>query len=246
VTIVDCPGEQRFYGVYCSPIMKYRSKLHPFAYRFKESGAAVCVHFNVIRQCRNASVGRWPHSQPTRLVSYTSDGGDVKRLASASLLRRFDAVQAGPIYSSFPNNREEMNMKQQYRFLIALALLLTGLALVPYIGLSAEPSGEQRYADADEPAPVQVAIQNFAFSPAIVTVTTGTTVRWVNMDNVDHTVTSNGGIFDSGNLSPSNNFEVLFDTAGTYPYFCTLHPAMTGQIVVVDVPFDVYLPAVFR
>jgi plastocyanin len=68
----------------------------------------------------------------------------------------------------------------------------------------------------------------------------------VNQDGVDHTVTSTGGLFDSGNLESGDDFEYRFDTAGTFPYFCTLHPSMTGEVVVVEQTPDAYLPIILR
>jgi plastocyanin len=65
-------------------------------------------------------------------------------------------------------------------------------------------------------------------------VTVGTTVVWVNQDSVTHTVTSSpdGGMFDSGNIPPGCAWSRKFDMAGTYPYYCHIHPNMTGTLSV--------------
>ena len=71
------------------------------------------------------------------------------------------------------------------------------------------------------------------FSPANLTVKVGKTVTWVNKDTVTHTVTSDGSsLFDSGFMPTGATFQFSFTTAGTYPYYCTVHPFMKGTIVV--------------
>src|SRR2546422_5977612 len=71
------------------------------------------------------------------------------------------------------------------------------------------------------------------FSPANLTVKVGKTVTWVNKDTVAHTVTTDGSsLFDSGVVPTGATFQFSFTTAGTYPYYCTVHPFMKGTIVV--------------
>jgi plastocyanin len=78
------------------------------------------------------------------------------------------------------------------------------------------------------------------FSPNTLNVASGTTVTWKNMDTVSHYVTSGnpsdnttGTIFDSGNLiKPGGAYQFTFANAGTYNYFCTVHPWMIGQVIV--------------
>lgn len=77
-----------------------------------------------------------------------------------------------------------------------------------------------------------VKIQNFAFSPATLTVTAGTTVTWKNFDDVAHTATSDNGVFDSGSLAKDETYTYTFDEAGTFNYHCTPHPQMTAKVVV--------------
>jgi len=77
-----------------------------------------------------------------------------------------------------------------------------------------------------------VMIDNFSFAPVATTVTIGTTVTWINHDDVPHNVVSTGGQFKSTVLDTGDQFSHRFDTPGTYSYFCTLHPRMTGQVLV--------------
>jgi len=78
----------------------------------------------------------------------------------------------------------------------------------------------------------QVMIDNFTFTPQRVTVKAGTTVTWVNEDDIPHTVAATGKEFKSKVLDTDDKFAFTFMTAGTYEYFCSLHPHMTGTIVV--------------
>jgi plastocyanin len=78
----------------------------------------------------------------------------------------------------------------------------------------------------------QVTIQNFSFGPGALTVSAGTTVTWTNSDSVTHTVTAMDGSFDSSNLEPGQQFSFTFSLPGTYTYHCSIHPFMTGQVVV--------------
>jgi plastocyanin len=77
-----------------------------------------------------------------------------------------------------------------------------------------------------------ISMENFAFNPSTLTVSNGTTVTWINNDNVDHTVTAEGGLFDSGTLTKGENFTYTFTEPGTYSYSCSIHPSMKGTIIV--------------
>lgn len=138
-------------------------------------------------------------------------------------------------------------MQKNARFLIAFAIFLSGMALVPFAVFPSEQITWQQFADAYQPPDEQVSIEEFAFTPGTIIITTGTTVRWTNEDSVAHTVTSDpAGVFDSGTLQPGETFEYRFDTPGTYPYLCTLHPSMTGTVIVSEQVFSIYLPMVTR
>jgi plastocyanin len=75
-------------------------------------------------------------------------------------------------------------------------------------------------------------IDNFTFTPAKIEVAAGTTVTWVNHDDIPHTVVSTEKVFKSPALDSGEKFSYAFAKAGTYAYFCSLHPKMTGQVVV--------------
>lgn len=78
----------------------------------------------------------------------------------------------------------------------------------------------------------EVRIDNFTFGPADLTVPAGTTVTWVNRDDIPHTVVSTDKVFKSRVLDTSETFSFTFGAAGTFPYFCSLHPKMTGKVIV--------------
>ncbi len=78
-----------------------------------------------------------------------------------------------------------------------------------------------------------VAIQNFSFIPASLTVKTGTKVVWTNSDSVSHTVTSDvGGILDSSTIAPGQSFSFTFTKSGSVAYHCAIHPGMKGTVTV--------------
>jgi plastocyanin len=86
--------------------------------------------------------------------------------------------------------------------------------------------------DQSPAATADVKIDNFSFTPATLTVTVGTTVTWTNRDDIPHTVVSNDGVFKSKVRDTDEKFSFTFTKAGTYAYFCSVHPKMTGKIVV--------------
>lgn len=77
-----------------------------------------------------------------------------------------------------------------------------------------------------------VTIEGLQFQPATVTVQVGDTVTWSNDDGVAHTATADGGSFDTGSISGGSSASQTFDTAGSFPYHCEVHPSMTGTVVV--------------
>jgi plastocyanin len=81
-------------------------------------------------------------------------------------------------------------------------------------------------------APHEVVIDNFSFTPATASVPAGTTVAWINRDDVPHNIVSTEQRFKSPVLDTDGQFSHRFDTPGAYKYFCSLHPRMTGRIVV--------------
>jgi plastocyanin len=77
-----------------------------------------------------------------------------------------------------------------------------------------------------------VRIDNFSFGPVELTVPVGTTVVWTNHDDIPHTVVSVDKVFKSKVLDTDETFSFTFTSAGTYPYFCSIHPKMTGKVLV--------------
>ena len=112
-------------------------------------------------------------------------------------------------------------------------LRATALVAAALVGMlvAAGSTRDARAADA------AVAINNFAFTPAALTVTVGDRVTWTNNQaGVPHTATSNTGVtpaFDTGNLATGASGSVTFNTAGTFAYHCTIHPNMAGTITVL-------------
>ena len=89
-------------------------------------------------------------------------------------------------------------------------------------------------AKAQQPAAAtaEVKIDNFSFGPQTLTVSVGTTVVWTNRDDIPHTVVSTDRVFKSKVRDTDEKFAYTFTKAGTYPYFCSVHPKMTGKVVV--------------
>jgi plastocyanin len=106
-------------------------------------------------------------------------------------------------------------------FVVLLALQLTGLGLLGFA------AGTDNAASAAE-----VKIDNFSFTPQEIKVKAGTTVVWTNHDDIPHTVTSTDLIFKSKTLDTDDKFTMTFAKPGTYPYFCSIHPKMTGKVIV--------------
>jgi plastocyanin len=85
---------------------------------------------------------------------------------------------------------------------------------------------------ANDQSAAEVKIDNFIFGPQTVTVPAGTTVTWTNSDDIPHTAVSTDGVFKSKVMDTDEKFSYTFTKTGTYPYYCSIHPKMTGTIVV--------------
>jgi plastocyanin len=103
--------------------------------------------------------------------------------------------------------------------IIAMVLLLAG---TPSVAANDQSSA----------ANAEVKIDNFSFGPQTVTVAVGATVTWINHDDIPHTVVSTDGLFNSKVRDTDEKFSYTFAKAGTYPYYCSVHPKMTGKVVV--------------
>ena len=104
--------------------------------------------------------------------------------------------------------------------------IATALAVAVFAVAATFPAASAQAAE------MEVRIDNFAFAPQRMTVKVGTTVTWINDDDIPHTVASNTKLFRSSALDTKDKFSFTFTTPGAYEYFCSLHPHMTGAIVV--------------
>lgn len=84
----------------------------------------------------------------------------------------------------------------------------------------------------DNIGPDEVFMEGSKFSPSTITVAVGTTVTWTNKDHVTHSVTSNTGMFESGDLTNGDIFKYTFSAAGSYDYHCRFHAGMIGKVIV--------------
>jgi plastocyanin len=99
--------------------------------------------------------------------------------------------------------------------------------LVLFVG-----SSRLRASDQSSTTNVPIKIDNFVFGPQAITVPVGTTVTWTNRDDIPHMAVSTDGVFKSKVMDTDEKFSYTFTKAGTYPCYCSVHPKMTGQVVV--------------
>lgn len=111
---------------------------------------------------------------------------------------------------------------------IAMVAVVTVAVLIPCAASSANPA----LAGENKPAAVEVSIANFTFNAAVLTVPVGTTVKWINRDDIPHTVVSTDRVFASPVLDTDETFSYTFTKRGTYSYYCSIHPKMTAKVVV--------------
>jgi plastocyanin len=100
------------------------------------------------------------------------------------------------------------------------------------VGSPATSSAATPDTPSTEPAAFEVSLAGRAFNPAVLEVTVGDTVTWINDDDTEHTVTAFEGAFDSGELAEGASFSFTFDSPGEYRYRCLFHSEMQGTIVV--------------
>src|SRR5579862_7871968 len=106
------------------------------------------------------------------------------------------------------------------------------LALVLGFAMAAAGAAAPVQAATATPAGPTVKIDNFVFGPEALTVSVGTTVTWINQDDIPHTVVANDKTFKSKVLDSDERFSFTFTKPGEYGYFCSLHPHMTGKVIV--------------
>jgi len=103
--------------------------------------------------------------------------------------------------------------------MVGLLVLIVGSLALPFVPIA-------------RAAITDVSISNFAFVQSSVTISPGDSVRWTNNDGVTHTVTSNTGAWTPLTLAAGESGTIPFANAGTYAYHCSIHPSMTGTVVV--------------
>jgi plastocyanin len=111
---------------------------------------------------------------------------------------------------------------------------VVGLATPVMIAVLTLFAGSPTVTANDQPsaATADVKIDNFVFTPQTLTVAVGATVTWTNKDDIPHTAVSTEGLFKSKVMDTDEKFSYTFTKAGSYPYYCSIHPKMTGKVVV--------------
>ncbi len=125
-----------------------------------------------------------------------------------------------------------LKMRQSKNARIIGTMLLGAAAAVSLVLASGALRPGSTTAAQDESAANSVTIDNFSFTRMELDVAAGTEVTWTNKDDVPHTVVSVDGKFKSRALDTDQTFSFTFKDPGTYEYFCSVHPRMTGKIVV--------------
>src|SRR5204862_579682 len=129
--------------------------------------------------------------------------------------------------------KQKTKLEKENRTMTTKKIWIVGLATTVMIAMLLL-AGTPSVAANDQPseASADVKIDNFSFGPETLTVSVGTTVVWTNRDDIPHTVVSTEGVFKSKVRDTDEKFSYTFASAGTYPYYCSVHPKMTGKIVV--------------
>jgi len=127
-------------------------------------------------------------------------------------------------------------MAKKRRKSMRRSVSIAGLAAALVLGTLGFGTGRKSYvASAQEKtSTTEVKIDNFSFGPVTLTVPVGATVTWTNRDDIPHTVvsTDDAKTFKSKVLDTDEKFSFTFSKAGTYPYFCSIHPKMTAKVIV--------------
>jgi amicyanin len=111
---------------------------------------------------------------------------------------------------------------------------MSGPAMPGMSGMQSPPASASA-TTADSPAPqggTAVAITDFKFNPATLTVPVGSTITWTNQDEEPHTIAAKDGSFHSPGMDTHGAYSFTFTTPGSYDYICSIHPFMTGTVVV--------------
>src|SRR6266496_2145577 len=122
--------------------------------------------------------------------------------------------------------KENATMRKNLFFSVLVVALPLALAAV----LILHPTRAK--SDDTKAAPAEVRVDNFTFGPDTLTVPANSTVTWINKDDVPHVIASNDGLFKSKALDTDDKYSYTFAKAGTYSYYCSIHPKMIGKVVV--------------
>jgi plastocyanin len=129
--------------------------------------------------------------------------------------------------TSLEITRKETKLMTRKNVWIAGVVAPAMIAMLMLVGSTNVKANDQPSA-----ANAAVNIDNFVFGPQTITVPVGATVTWTNKDDIPHTSVSTDGVFKSKVLDTDEKFSYTFRKPGTYPYYCTIHPKMTGKVVV--------------
>jgi plastocyanin len=115
------------------------------------------------------------------------------------------------------------------RRILSLVLMIAAIVSCQFTGSNYGPGMGAASGSNDNPS-----ISGFAFHPAMITTSSGTTVTWTNYDGTAHTVTETSGpaAFDSNDIAPGSSYSLMLTLPGTYTYMCQRHPTMMGTIIV--------------
>jgi plastocyanin len=152
------------------------------------------------------------------------------RASSSTAYFNSEMKQEGSVRKIKPGRKKLMTRKS-VRIASLAAPVLIGMLLL-FAGSSSVTANDQPASDQPSTAGAAVKIDNFVFGPQTITVAVGTTVTWTNSDDIPHTAVSTDGVFKSKVMDTDEKFSYTFTKPGTYSYYCTIHPKMTGKVLV--------------
>ena len=116
---------------------------------------------------------------------------------------------------------------------VLLSAATVTMMVLSFASLRADQDKQPASGQSNSSQTYQIKIDNFSFGPTTLTVPVGATVTWINQDDVPHTiVSSEGKILKSPVLDTDEKFSFTFTKAGTYPYYCSVHPRMVAKVIV--------------
>ena len=122
--------------------------------------------------------------------------------------------------------QEGRGMRQRASGLVVMATLLV------LIGCKGDESNPPASGGGGGTSPNTISMSYNAFTPVSITISANTTITWKNNDTVTHTSTSDGGVWNTGDIAPGTSKSFTFTTTGTFPYHCVYHSGMVGTVIV--------------